>query len=32
VSAESGMTVKFDTASDGKPVLKLYGLEFRRVE
>jgi len=32
VSAESGMTVNFDTASDGKPVLKLYGLEFRRVE
>jgi len=32
VSAESGTTATFDTGADGKPVLKIFGLELRRAD
>jgi CubicO group peptidase (beta-lactamase class C family) len=32
VSPESGVNATFDTGADGKPVLKMYGLELRRAE
>lgn len=32
ISGENGMTASFVTGADGKPILKMYGLEFRRAE
>lgn len=32
INGENGQTASFTTGADGKPVLKMYGLEFRRAE
>lgn len=32
ISGENGVTASFAIGADGKPVLKMYGLEFRRAE